>query len=312
VNDQTNYIVLKLASPIYTAGTYTVTIQPGIDGSPVFDLCGQPLLPQTLPFITYDTVNADFQYNILYGCQRDTLTFTHDGAHNVNSWNWVFNNGAPVNTQSHTLIFPAASTNNVQLTVSNGVCSDTASSTVVLDNEVKADFSIPSFICPEDSLQVINNSQGQIDAWRWNFDVIAMSIDEHPEPVLFPTINREAFYTVKLVVYNNTLGCTDSARRTLTVLDHCLIEVPTAFTPNGDGLNDTFWPHNALKGDSYEFRVFNRWGQLVFFSRDWRQKWDGKINGKEQNTGVYVWTLTYIHRDTKKRVSRKGTVTLIR
>jgi gliding motility-associated-like protein len=312
VNDQTDYIVVKLSAPIYTAGTYMVTIQPGIDGSPVFDVCGQPILAQTLPFITADTVNADFQYNVRYGCQRDTFTFSHDGAHNVNSWNWVFNNGSPITTQTHTIIFPATSTNTVQLMVSNGVCKDTASTTIDLDNEVKADFSMPSFICPEDSLTVINNSKGQIDAWRWRFDFITTSNQKDPEPVLFPTIGREAYYTVKLVVYNNVLGCSDSARHTLAVLDHCLIELPNAFTPNGDGLNDYFWPHNALKADNYEFKVYNRWGQLVFYSRDWRQKWDGRINGQLQSTGVFVWTLSYIHRDTKQRVNRKGTVTLIR
>jgi gliding motility-associated-like protein len=142
--------------------------------------------------------------------------------------------------------------------------------------------------------------------------VITTSNVKDPEPVLFPTIGREAYYTVKLVVFNNTLGCRDSARRTLTVLDHCLIEVPNAFTPNNDGLNDYFWPHNALKGDNYEFKVYNRWGQLVFASRDWRKKWDGKVNGLLQTTGVFVWTLSYIHRDTKQQVFKKGTVTLIR
>ena len=312
VNDQTDYIVLKLSAPIYTAGVYTITIQPGIDGSPVFDACGQPILPQTLSFITADTVNAEFQYTFEYGCQRDTITFTHDGAHNVNSWNWTFNNGAPITTQNHTIVFPAKSSNNIQLIVSNGVCRDTASTTIDLDNEVKADFSMASIICPEDSLKVFNNSNGQIDAWRWNFDVITTSFDQDPEPVLFPTINREAYYTVKLVAYNNTLGCSDSARHTLTVLDHCLIEIPNAFTPNGDGLNDYFWPHNALKADNYQFKVYNRWGQLVFFTLDWQKKWDGKINGVLQNTGTFVWTLTYIHRDTKQTVSRKGMVTLIR
>jgi hypothetical protein len=58
--------------------------------------------------------------------------------------------------------------------------------------------------------------------------------------------------------------------------------------------------------------VYNRWGQLVFASRDWRKKWDGKVNGLLQTTGVFVWTLSYIHRDTKQQVFKKGTVTLIR
>ena len=312
VNDETNYIIIKLGSAIYTKGTYTVSIQPGIDGSPIFDVCGQPILPQSLSFVTADTVSALFTYASSLGCQRDTLTFSHDGAHDVNSWNWIFNNAAPVTTRTHTIIFPAASTNDVLLTVSNGVCSDTAGTTIVLDNEVKASFTMPSFICPEDVLQPVNTTTGLVDAWRWNFDVISTSILKDPLPFLFPTINKEAYYTVKLVAYNFSLGCSDSAKRTLTVLDHCFIDVPTAFTPNNDGLNDYFWPHNALKADNYEFKVYNRWGQLVFATRDWMKKWDGRINGAVQTTGVFAWMLSYTHRDTRQQVFRKGTVTLIR
>lgn len=312
VNDLTDYIVVKMATPVYTKGNYTLRIQPGIDGSPVLDICGQPILPQSLFFSTADTVNAAFTFTNKLGCQRDTLSFTHDGAHDVNKWNWTFNNGTPVTTRTHTIIWPASSTNQVQLIVDNGTCKDTANTTVVLDNEVKAIFSMPDIICPEDQLEVINNSTGVIDTWRWNFDVVASSNLKDPPPFLMPNNNREAYYTVKLVAFNNSIGCSDSTRKTLTVLDNCLIAVPTAFTPNNDGLNDFFWPHNGLKADNYEFKVFNRWGQLVFQTRNWQTKWDGRINGEVQTTGVYVWMLSYTHRDTKKSVFQKGTVTLIR
>jgi gliding motility-associated-like protein len=104
----------------------------------------------------------------------------------------------------------------------------------------------------------------------------------------------------------------DSARKVVRVLDFCLIDVPTGFTPNNDGLNDYFQPHNAFKADNYDFRVYNRWGQLVFQSRNWQEKWDGRFGGALQNPGVFVWMLSYKNRDTGKDVFRKGTVTLIR
>ncbi len=312
INGESEYIAIRLSAPIYTRGTYTVTIQPGIDGSPIFDVCGQPILAQVLSFTTADTVNADFQYQLLYGCLRDTLLFSHNGAHDVNNWYWLFNNDPPVTTQTHTIVFPAASTNNISLVAGNGTCSDTASTVITLDNEVRASFETEKVICPEDALAVTNTSIGNIDRWRWTYDVIGSSNLEDPPPFLFPTINREAYYTVKLTVTNLTLGCSDSARKTLTVLDHCFIDVPTAFTPNNDGLNDFFRPHNALKADNYQFKVYNRWGQLIFSSGNWQEKWDGRINGAVQPTGVYVWMLSYIHRDTKQPVFKKGTVTLIR
>jgi gliding motility-associated-like protein len=312
VNDQTDYINVKFASPIYSKGTYTLTIQPGIDGSPIFDACGQPILPQNLFFSTSDTVNADFTYQQLLGCLTNTVTFSHNGAHEVNTWNWTINGGPPVTTRTHSVIFSSASTNSVQLYVSNGTCSDTASAVIIFNNEVKASFEMDNIICPEDGLAVTNTSTGTIDNWRWNYDVAGTSTLKDPPPFLFPAINREAYYTVKLTVTSLTLGCSDSARKTVTVLDHCYIDVPNAFTPNNDGLNDFFRPHNALKADNYNFKVYNRWGQLVFSSRNWQEKWDGRINGVLQSTGTYVWMLSYTHRDTKQPVFRKGTVTLIR
>ena len=312
VNDLSDRIVIKFSSPIYTKGNYILSIQPGLDGSPIYDLCGQPLLSQSLSFMTADTVSALYNYTARLGCLRDTLTFTHNGAHEVNSWNWIFNNGTLINNQTPTIVWSASSTNTIQLIVSNGVCKDSASSTVILNNEVRANFSMTDIICPEDKLEVINNSKGLIDSWYWKFDVIGTSLLKDPLPQLFPTIGKEAFYTVKLKITNNTLNCSDSTSKTITVLDFCLIEVPTAFTPNNDGLNDYFRPHTALKADKYEFQVFNRWGQLVFKSNNWRDKWDGRIKGILQSTGVFVWTLRYVHRDSKLPVFKKGTVTLIR
>lgn len=312
INGKTDYVVVKFTTPVYTGGTYQLTLKAGNDGTVLIDECGQETPLQTLPFNAADTVNADFTYAAVLGCERDTFMFTHNGAHNVNSWNWTFNNTITATTQTHNIIFPATSTNSIQLIVSNGVCKDTSTTQIMLDNEVKADFEMPDVICPEDPLEVVNTSSGQISSWLWKYDIIGSSTLEDPPPFLFPTLNREAYYTVKLLAYNSNLGCIDSARKTLTVLDHCLIEVPTAFTPNNDGLNDFFQPHNALKALNYEFRVFNRWGQLVFQSRNWREKWDGRINGAYQTTGVFVWMLSYTHRDTGKQVFRKGTVTLIR
>ncbi|MCX6318540.1 MAG: gliding motility-associated C-terminal domain-containing protein [Bacteroidetes bacterium] len=313
VNNKTDYVVVRFASPITVGGTYTLTLKAGDDGTVIIDECGIETPIQTLNFITVDTVNADFTYTQKLGCRSDTLTFSHNGAHGVNSWSWLFNGQTPpITTQTHTIVWPATSDNTAQLIVNNGVCKDTSSQQIKLSNEVKAAFSMDNIICPEDGLKVTNQSEGQIDAWLWKYDVVGTSNLKDPPPFLFPTLYREAYYTVKLNVFNTALNCTDSTRKTLTVLDFCLIEVPTAFTPNNDGLNDYFQPHNALKADNYEFKIYNRWGQLVFQSRNWREKWDGRVNGELQTTGVYVWMLNYVHRDTKQSVFRKGTVTLIR
>ncbi|PWT72578.1 MAG: hypothetical protein C5B59_15475 [Bacteroidetes bacterium] len=92
----------------------------------------------------------------------------------------------------------------------------------------------------------------------------------------------------------------------------CVIEVPSGFTPNGDGRNDYLYPLNAARADNLEFRVYNRNGQLVFSARDGSKKWDGTFNGRQQDTGTYVWTLEYTDKQSGKRVFKKGSSVLIR
>lgn len=308
-----SYVVnIQLASPIGTGGTYTVLLKTGNDGGTITDECGLPSPTHTKTFTATDTVSADFTYTTQFGCRENTLAFSHNGAHNVTSWNWNFNAISSVTTQNHTIKFPASSTNTVQLIVTNGVCSDTSSQTITMDNEVKTSFTMPAVICPEDLLEIQNTSTGLVDQWNWSFGNIATSQVKDPTPLKFPMTNIETVYAIKLVARNNTLNCSDSTVQPLKVLNNCFIAVPSAFTPNNDGLNDFLYPNNAIKAENLDFKVFNRWGQLVFHSKDWTRRWDGKLNGIEQATGVYVWMLEYTHRDTKQKVFQKGTTTLIR
>jgi gliding motility-associated-like protein len=89
------------------------------------------------------------------------------------------------------------------------------------------------------------------------------------------------------------------------------IYVATGFTPNRDGLNDRFFPFPVgIKAIKY-FRVFNRWGQLLFSTSTLHDGWDGTLNGRDQPTGVYVWMAEAITEDNRV-ITKKGTVTLIR
>jgi gliding motility-associated-like protein len=89
------------------------------------------------------------------------------------------------------------------------------------------------------------------------------------------------------------------------------IYLPTGFTPNGDGKNDRFRPLTVgIKKINY-FRVFNRWGQIVFSSTTLNEGWDGKLGGIEQQGGVYVWMVQGITTDDRV-ITKKGTVVLIR
>ena len=89
------------------------------------------------------------------------------------------------------------------------------------------------------------------------------------------------------------------------------IFVPTGFTPNNDKRNDLLKPIPVGIASLDHFKVYNRYGQLVFSTSVPGQGWDGKINGVDQNTGTYAW---YVQGTDYlgKKISRKGTSTLIR
>lgn len=89
------------------------------------------------------------------------------------------------------------------------------------------------------------------------------------------------------------------------------IMIPTAFSPNGDGINDIFKLVNVKNEKLIDFRVFNRWGTIVYNSKDIFQGWDGNYKGQAQATGIYGYAIRIMYADGVEEIY-KGTVTLVR
>ena len=115
-------------------------------------------------------------------------------------------------------------------------------------------------------------------------------------------------YTV--LVYDS-IGCVDSAHIKVTVFKTIpYVFVPTAFTPNGDGLNDIVSPI-AVGIKRINFSIYNRWGQLLFKTSVNGHGWDGRIRGVPQASNVFVWMVQAVDY-LDKPLFLKGTVTLIK
>jgi gliding motility-associated-like protein len=113
------------------------------------------------------------------------------------------------------------------------------------------------------------------------------------------------------VTTTTSAGCQGDGFITIRVYKGPDIYMPTGFTPNGDGKNDQFIPFPVgIKKLNY-FRVFNRWGQMLFTTVTLNRGWDGTFGGVEQASGVYVWMAEGVTMDNKI-ITKKGTVTLIR
>lgn len=107
-------------------------------------------------------------------------------------------------------------------------------------------------------------------------------------------------------------GC--AAKETVQVKRSCFIDIPNAFTPNEDGVNDHFFPGQLLSRNITRFRmqVWNRQGQVVFETRNAAGRgWDGKFNGKEQPGAVYIYRIEVILED-RTTEQYQGDITLLR
>jgi gliding motility-associated-like protein len=124
-------------------------------------------------------------------------------------------------------------------------------------------------------------------------------------PKVYPDVNTQYTLTV-----SSTVGCGSSVSAT-TVKVYRDIFIPTAFTPNADGINDRF---RIFAADGYKlnkFVVYNRWGQLVFKAKEISDSWDGNVNNSPQSTGSYVYYLE-IETSQHKKIVKQGTITLVR
>ncbi len=309
----TPVIKIKLSAPIQTKGVYQLQLQKGSDGNTIINECGQETpMPATINFSTKDTVNADFTYNVLLGCKTDIVNYFHDGRNEVNFWKWNFDNIRSSGLQNPSVGYVAFGQKTAQLIVSNGVCRDTSAiATIFLDNYLKAAFEATAVVCPADTASFKDNSVGNILQWHWDFGNGNISLLQQPLPQVYPFSNFIRDVPVQLIVTNN-IGCSDTAVQKITVVGNCYIAVPNAFTPNNDGLNDYLYPLNAYKAKDLIFKVYNRFGQLMFSTTNWTNKWDGTFKGQGADPATYVWILQYTHTDTGKRVEQKGTTILLR
>lgn len=313
----TSIIKVKLSTPlsqaIKTKGTYQIRLKASVeDGNTIIDECGQETpAGATLFFNTKDTVNAGFSYAIKYGCDRDTINYFHDGANEVNFWKWNFDRTRSSSLQNPTILYGTPGLKKTYLIVSNGTCRDSSDTvSIFIDNEVKAAFEATSVVCPNELATFINKSSGNLVSWRWDFGNGLTGNLPDPAPQSYPVPRATINVFPRLIVQNNR-GCLDTAIQKIVVPNSCYIAVPNAFTPNNDGLNDQLYPLNAYKATDLLFRVYNRVGQLVFETRDWTKRWDGRFKGQPADLGTYVWILTYTHIETGKRVQQKGTSILL-
>jgi gliding motility-associated-like protein len=262
--------------------------------------------------MTADTVNARFNYTIDQDCRITTIQFSHDGRNGVNNWLWEFDDGETSTQQHFQKVYNTLGDKHFSLKVSNGVCEAAASTDTLLRSEVAALFEVnPGPYCPMDVVKPVNHSLGEIKSYLWEYGNGAVSKTATPVTLQYMPSQKEQQYRIRLIVKND-VNCAVTEDHYITAVSSCYIDVPTAFSPNNDGQNDYLYPLNAYKALDLTFTIYNREGNLLFKTNNWKVRWDGTVNGEKADIGTYVWVLEYTESVSGKKVFRKGTTVLLR
>lgn len=242
-------------------------------------------------------------------CVGDCITFTDTSSGTPVSWQWDFGTGAtPSNSTSQdpgTICFNTVGAQQIQLTIT-----DAGGTSVSVTNSLTV-HDVPTV---QAELDTIIDLGGNVDlmatspnfgSYQWTPSTYYIDCDTCSTTFATPALDVDY-----IVIFTDPNGCT--AQDTVSVVVNFIegIGVPQAFSPNGDGHNDLL----VVKGlgiDKMVFKIYNRYGELVFESKEQTFGWDGTYRGKDENPGVFTWVLEYhLLNGTSKVIS--GNTTLIR
>jgi len=227
---------------------------------------------------------------------------------NATTYYWTFGDTTSSTLPSPTHTYTTAGTYNITLLVTNpNTCNKADSVTGVV--EVKtlptANFMFDPVIPVLNSPTTFTNLSQNAVNYVWTFGDGTGSTLVNPVHMY----KRTGPYDVCLEAISKD-GCRDTICKRVAADVYPVTGVPTGFSPNGDGVNDFLFVNGAAV-ESLDFKVYNRWGELVFETKDMSVGWDGKYKGVEQEMEAYAWTLDVVYID-ETTDHKQGNVTLIR
>lgn len=165
------------------------------------------------------------------------------------------------------------------------------------------------FVNPD--AQFVNESTSAL-TYEWHFGDGLVSYEEDP----LHTYDTSGVFLVMLIAYNEPrYGCADTSFKYMEVDPFFTFYVPSAFTPEGDGLNDTWGPiGQSFEYESYNVQIYDRWGKLVWQTDNPTKFWDGtnQNSNKEVKQGMYIYVFKLKKFNTFEPKTITGTVTLYR
>ena len=303
------------SNPVATPNSttqYTVMIQDALYGCTVYEdlTININQLPQ--PLFSVDTV-----------CLEDFSAFinqSQNGTGDIVEWHWDWGDGNNyVSTSFEAGVdyrYAISGNKTITLTVVDDKgCVNVYSGTAYVKSKPTADYTtnpINMEVLVGAQMQFNDISNGSI-SWLYYFDGIG-GADTTTLQNPIHVFDSRGQYAVYQVVTNNE-SCTDTVVYNIDVIEDPQLNAPTAFSPNNDGVNDVIYA-KALGVDlshpdnNFSFKMFNRWGKLVFETNNINVGWNGEFNGDEQPVGTYVYVIEA--STPEDEVMIKGNISLIR
>ena len=249
--------------------------------------------------------NAGFTFNAASYCPGKDITFTYTGSDVAQSWQWDLGNtisssASPVNNSYASGGEYAVS---LKITDNNGCGSETFHDMLTVYSGPNIDAGQYIVKTMADAVE-INATVADTGSFTYQWSP-ALGLND--ASILHPVTNTisDILYTLKVVGGAGNCQATD----TVSVRVLKTLYIPSAFSPNGDGKNDT-WSIPAVNGNAAALvTIFNRWGQVVFESHGYAKPWDGTYKGTAQPTGAYYYI---IQPDVKKEKKVAGYVVIVR
>lgn len=264
--------------------------------------------PDTFKIVMRIAPNVKAQFEALGGCAPHIASIVNTSEAGQHFY-WSFGDGSPVVDEFlpvHEYTTPGDYT--IKLVVVDPMtCNqiDSMSQNITIWDSPTAGFTFAP-VPPLENMPVnFTNTSFNAIRYHWIFgdgDTSNLSNPSHQ-------YNATGTFDVGLIAFNQ-YGCTDTAYAPVDAIVSPLIAVPNAFSPNGDGVNDKVYVRGFAIAKMM-FRIYNRWGQLVFQTADRTQGWDGKFKGTLQPLDAYAYTLEVEFSDGTK-ATKKGDITLLR
>ena len=275
-----------VVSPTATT-TYTVTVTDNCTSLPASATVTITVNP--LPVVAFTTSPSPAE-----GCAPLCVTFNNTTP-NTASCNWDFTAGTAANNCNPTFCFTNPGSYDITLSVmDNNGCANT----LVMPALVNVwPLPVADFTMSPQPTTVMNGTVQFTDlstnanTWTWNYGDVSNSFSYLQNSSF--TYSDSGTYTVTLWV-ETIHGCKDSVVKTVRIDPDFFIFVPNAFTPNGNGRNDTFFPKGVgMDASRYNMWIFDRWGTEIWHTTTWGQGWDGHANGGSAvaQEDVYVWEI---------------------